>query len=100
MTYLQRQLAPHESPETILAFVKDEQPTFAFMVERRAEGSLDEIILGFIILEQFLRLHYKSWDIGGGTPLAKGSLKRITNVYNREGPGGIYLSIDPPNVLS
>ncbi|KAJ2923047.1 hypothetical protein H1R20_g14047, partial [Candolleomyces eurysporus] len=52
-------LIPENDTDLKLAFVKDEPPVFALCVERSAEGSLDEIIPGFIILEHRLRTDAK-----------------------------------------
>ncbi|KAJ2933717.1 hypothetical protein H1R20_g3380, partial [Candolleomyces eurysporus] len=56
-------LTPENDTDLKLAFVKDEPPVFALCVERSAEGSLDEIITGFIILEHRLRTDAKSMGI-------------------------------------
>ncbi|KAJ2915248.1 hypothetical protein MD484_g5160, partial [Candolleomyces efflorescens] len=74
-------LTPEKDTDQTLAFVKDEYPIFALCVKRSAEGSLDEIIPSFIILEHRLRMGTKSlrvadgWGAGNrsnalGTPLS------------------------------
>ncbi|KAJ2933729.1 hypothetical protein H1R20_g3378, partial [Candolleomyces eurysporus] len=58
-------LTPENDTDHTLAFVKDEPPVLALCVKRSAEGSLDEIIPGFIILEQRMKLDTKqtsTWD--------------------------------------
>jgi hypothetical protein len=60
------QLTPKDDTDQIIAFVKDESPVFALCVNRSAEGSLDEIILGFIILEHRLRMGTKSLRVADG----------------------------------
>ncbi|KAJ2933698.1 hypothetical protein H1R20_g3368, partial [Candolleomyces eurysporus] len=59
-------LTPENDTDQILAFVKDEPPVFALCVKRSAEGSLDEIIPGFIILEHRLRMDTKSLRVADG----------------------------------
>lgn len=52
------QLFAEDSPDTDLAYIKDEPPIFALMIQREwydAQESLDEVLLSFIILEQNLR---------------------------------------------
>ncbi|RXW12974.1 hypothetical protein EST38_g12883 [Candolleomyces aberdarensis] len=58
-------LTPENNTDHTLAFVKDEPPVLALCVKRSAEGSLDEIIPGFVILEQRMKTDTKrttTWD--------------------------------------
>ncbi|RXW16628.1 hypothetical protein EST38_g9223 [Candolleomyces aberdarensis] len=59
-------LTPENDTDYILASVKDEPPLLALCVKHSAEGSLDEIIPGFIILKQRIKLDTKRTTIWCG----------------------------------
>jgi len=60
------QLAPENDPAKVIAFVKEEPGNFALMVSPQAEGNLDEIILGFALMEHHNRINHKISESGNG----------------------------------
>ncbi|EAU82107.1 hypothetical protein CC1G_09566 [Coprinopsis cinerea okayama7 len=59
-------LTPATDPDRIIAFVKSEPGVYALCVEHRAEGLLDEIIPGFIVLDHQNNMMTKSWKVADG----------------------------------
>ena len=64
-SFILSQLTPEDSPEDIIAYVDNPSgyENFTLVVKPAAEGSLDEIILAFAIIEQAMRLEASlSWQ--------------------------------------